>query len=131
MALSSRSLFIVAIVFGLAAIAVWAVFLRPLPVRTAVGTIAHKTFKPAGTYWQYPVGLNRSFLTATPIPVTEAYVFEVRIDGLDGPVFYSLNTTASRAFDIGQSVQLSYRERVIPFASKRLYVLDMISKDNQ
>ena len=123
--MSSKFLLAVAIVFAVIAVAIWAVFLRPVPVETASGIITRKTFKPAGTYWQYPVGIDRGFRTATPIPIAEAYVFELEIDGLQGPVFFSLNTVASQAFEVGQSVQIRYKTRVIPLLFKRLYVLDM------
>jgi hypothetical protein len=123
--MSSKFLLAVAIVFAVIAVAIWAVFLRPVPVETASGIITRKTFKPAGTYWQYPVGIDRGFRTATPIPIAEAYVFEIEIDGVQGPVFFSLNTVASQAFVVGQSVQIRYKTRVIPLLFKRLYVLDM------
>lgn len=84
-----------------------------------------KTFKPAGIYWQYPIDTNRGFRTAAPIPIAEAYVFEARVDGFGGPVFYSLNTVASQAFDVGTKVQIRYQERAIPFIWKRVYILDM------
>ena len=66
---------------------------------------------------------------ATPIPIAEADVFELAIDGFGGPVFFSLNTVASQAFKVGQKVQIRYRERVIPFVGKRVYVLDMSSNN--
>jgi hypothetical protein len=120
-----KFLFLIAGLFALTALAVWAVFLRPAPIRTALGKISGKTYKPAGTYWQYPAGLDRGFRTATPIPISEAYVFEIVLPEYGGPVFYSLNTGAARNFDIGQTVQLTFRERLIPFAGKRFYVMNM------
>jgi hypothetical protein len=122
---SSRFLFVVAILFTAAAAAIWFVFLRPIPVQSAIGLITRKTLKPADTYWQYPAGLDRGFRTATPIPLAEADVFELAMDGFEGPVFFSLNTVASKAFQTGQRVQIHYRERAIPFVGKRVYVLDM------
>ena len=127
--MSPKFLFLAAIFFAVFAGGIWAVFLRPIPVQTASGSITRKTFKPAGTYWQYPSGLDRGFRTATPIPIAEVDVFELAIDGLEGPVFYSLNTVASRAFDVGQKIRIQYRERVIPFVGKRLYVVDMSSNN--
>jgi hypothetical protein len=118
-------LFFVAILFAVFAVGIWAIFLRPAPLKMARGTITKKTFKPAGTSWQYPAGLNRGFRTVTPIPIAEAYVFEVRVDGFEGPIFYSLNTVASQAFDVGRRVHIRYQERGIPFIWKRVYVLDM------
>ena len=104
---------------------IWAVFLRPIPVRTASGVIVKKTFKPADTYWEYPVGLDRGFRTANPIPIAEAEVMELTLDGFEGPAYYALNTVASKAFEVGQRVKVQYKERTIPFAWKRLYILDM------
>jgi hypothetical protein len=127
--MSSKVLFVVAIFFAVASAAIWAVFLRPIPVQIAFGRITGKRFKPEGTYWQYPVGLDRGFRTATPIPIAEADVFELAIDGFAGPVFYSLNTVASKGFDVGQKIQIRYRERTIPLVGTRIYVLDMISKN--
>ena len=125
--MSPKFLLVVAIVFAISAVAIWAVFLKPVPVQTGLGTITKKTFKPAGTYWQYPAGLNRGFQMGTQIPIAEAYVFEFKMDRFEGPVFYSLNTGASKGCDVGQKVQIKYRERVIPFVMRRLYVLDMSS----
>jgi hypothetical protein len=122
-----KSLVIAMILFTAAAIAIWAVFLRPIPAQTGFGTIARKTFKPEGTYWQYPSDPNRGFRMATPIPIAEAYVFEITAGEFKSPIFFSLNTTASKAFEVGQRVQIQYRERSVPFIGKRLYVLDMSS----
>jgi hypothetical protein len=123
--LPSKFLFFIAALFALTALAIWAVFLRPVPIRAALGKITGKAYKPAGTYWQYPAGLDRGFRTATPIPISEAYVFEIILPEYKGPVFYSLNTVAARNFDIGQTVRLTFRERTIPFTGKRVYVIDM------
>jgi hypothetical protein len=117
----------VAIFFAVFAGGIWVVFLRPVPTKTATGTITNKSFKPAGTYWQYPAGLNRGFRTATLIPIAEAYVFEIKAEGFEDPIFYSLNTVASQAFDVGKRVRVSYMERGIPFIWRRLYVIDMTS----
>jgi hypothetical protein len=121
----SKFLITIAIIFGGTAAVIWGIFLRPVPVRTASGKITGKSYKPAGTYWQYPVGLDRGFRTATPIPISEAYVFAIVLPGYGGPVFYSLNTGAARNFEVGQTVQLTFRERTVPFAGKRVYVINM------
>jgi hypothetical protein len=122
-----KFLFLVAIFFAFVVVAIWAMFLRPIPEQRAFGSITRKTFKPAGTYWQYPVSLDRGFRTATPIPIAEADVFELAIDGFEGPVFFSVNVVASKAFMVGQRIQIHYRERAIPFVGKRVYVLEMSS----
>ena len=121
--LLSLSLFLAII-----AVSTWLIFLRPVPIHAASGTITNKTFKPAGTYWQYPSDSTRGgFRMATPIPIAEAFVFEIKTDGFEGPIFFSLNTVASENFGIGQRVQIRYRIRGIPLVAKRVYVLDMSS----
>jgi hypothetical protein len=127
--LSPKFLFAVAIFFGIAGIAIWAVFLRSSPIQTAAGSITKKTFKPAGTYWQYPAGLSRGFQLATPIPIAEANVFELAVNGFDGPIFFSLNTIASQHFCVGQNVLIHYQEKTIPFIARRVYVIDMLPAD--
>jgi len=123
--LPPKLLLAVAVVFALIGVAVWVTFLRPMPVRAASGRITNKTFKPAGTYWQYPAGIDRGFRMGTEIPIAEADVFELAVDGLEGPVFFSLNIVASRAFQVGHKVRIRYKERAIPFMWRRLYVIDM------
>jgi len=61
----------------------------------------------------------------TTIPIAEAYVFELSVDGFEGPLFFSLNTVASQAFKVGDKVEIHYRDRAIPFMWRRLYVIDM------
>ncbi|TFG37659.1 MAG: hypothetical protein E4H46_01335 [Desulfobacterales bacterium] len=119
-------MFIVAISFAIVAVGIWFVFLRPVPLQKATGTITHKIFKPAGEHWQYPVGLNRDFLLPTKIPIAESYIFGIQIDGSgQAAVGYALNTVASKEFEVGNRVQIEYQERGIPLLWKRLYVLDM------
>lgn len=116
---------IVIFLFAATAVMTWAAFLRSVPIQTATGTIVRKMYKPSGTYWQYPVGVDRGFRTATPIPIAEAYVFEIALAGLRTPVYFSLNTVASKAFDVGEKVQVRYRERGFLFTPKRVYIIDM------
>ena len=123
--MSTKLLSLMAVFFAVCAGGIWVIFLRPVPLKTAKGMITDKTFKPTGTNWQYPSGLNRGFRTATPIPTAEAFVFEIRVDGFERPIFHSLNTVASQAFGVGARVQIRYQERGIPFIWKRVYVLDM------
>jgi hypothetical protein len=123
--MSTKLLLCVTTLFVVLTGGIWLVLLRPVPLKTAIGTIVKKTFKPAGTYWQHPVGVNRGFRTATPIPIADAYVFEVALGEFESPVFYSLNTVASQAFEVGSRVQIRYQERSIPFIWKRVYVVDM------
>lgn len=127
--MSPKVLFTIAILFALFAAGTWLIFLRPAAVRTTLGIIAKKTFKPAGTYWQYPVGADRSLRTATEIPIAEAYVFELSINGLQGPVFYSLNTVASRGFETGQRIRIVYQRRGLPFIWSRIFVEKIVAAD--
>lgn len=120
-------LFTIAFIFVVFAVATWLVFLRPAAAHGALGTITRKTFKPAGMYWQYPVGTDRSLRTATEIPIAESYVFEIAADGLEGPLFFSLNTIASKEFEVGQKVRILYRRRGIPFIWQRIFVEKMVA----
>jgi hypothetical protein len=122
---SLKLLFFAVIFFAVLTGGIWVVLLRPVPLKTAMGTIMKRSFEPAGTYWQHRVGVNRGFRTATPIPIAEAYIFEVSVDGFENPFFYSLITVASQAFEVGTRVQVRYQEKSIPFIWKRLYVVDM------
>jgi hypothetical protein len=122
---SSTLLFIVAAVFGLAAVAIWFAFLRPVPKEWLTGTITGKAFKLAGTYWQAAVGAQRGFRVANPIPIAECFVFEIAADGMPGPLHYGLNLVASQAFAVGQRVRVEYQTRGLPPLWQRVYVLDM------
>jgi len=116
---------IIAIFFAIVFIAIWLVFLRPVPVQKAAGTIKYKILKPAGEYVQYPVGINRSFRLPNKIPIAESYIFGIQIDGSDEVVGYALNTIAGKEFEVGNRIQIEYQERKIPLLWKRVYVLDM------
>jgi hypothetical protein len=102
--------------------------LRPAAAHTALGTITGKKFKPAGTYWQYPVGADRSLRTATEIPIAEAYLSEIAADGLQSPLFFSSNVVASREFEVGRRVQIVYRRRGLPFIWSRIFVEKMMAE---
>jgi hypothetical protein len=118
-------MFIIAILFAIVAVGIWLVFLRPVPLQKATGTIKYKIFKPAGEYVQYPVGLNRGFMLPTKIPIAESYIFGIQIDGSGEVGGYALNTVASKEFEVGKRVDIDYQERSIPLLWRRLYVLDM------
>jgi hypothetical protein len=93
-----------------------------------VGDNYGEEFKPAGTYWQYPVGADRSLRTATGIPIAEAYVFEIAADGIESPLFFSLNVIVSREFEVGQRVQIVYRRRGLAFVWSRIFVEKMVAE---
>lgn len=123
--MSSSFLAGIAACFAAVAVSVWAVFLRPVPIETFSAVIVSKRLKPAGTYWQSPPGTQRGFRSATPIPIAEAVVFELKTPDFPAPVYVSLNTQAAQAFDVGQTVRFTAQRRVIPFVSERVYVLEM------
>jgi hypothetical protein len=119
------ALLIVAAAFALSAAAISCLFLSPVRTQTAHGVIVSKTFKPAGTYSQYPVGVRPGFRTANEIPIAECYVFEINVDGMPASVHYALNTVASEQFQVGQRVRVEYQQRGIPLLWSRIYILDM------
>jgi len=112
-------------VFAATALLVWIVFLRPAAASTAIGTIRSKTYRPPGTYTQYQPGVSRGFRTPTEIPIAESYVFEIAIDGRPDLLRYSLNTTASERFAVGQRVRVTCEERTLLPFWRRTFVVDM------
>jgi hypothetical protein len=125
MMLPKNVLFALAAVFALAFIVIWFVFLRPVELRTAQGTITNKIFKPAGQYVQYPVGMRSAFFAPARIPIAECYVFTIRVEDLAADVGVSLNTLATEEFNVGQPVMIQYQERSLPGIWRRVYVLQM------
>ena len=97
----------------------------PCAAPDCLGCDHPKTFKPASTYWQYPIGIRDGFWTPAQIPIAECYVFAVHVEGQPVEAFYSLNTTAAKAFEVGQRVEIVYEERGIPPIWQRVYVMDM------
>jgi hypothetical protein len=67
--------------------------------------------------------------TATEIPIAEAYVFEIAADGLQSPMFFSLNVVASREFEVGQRVQIVYRRRGLPLIWSRIGAEKMVAEN--
>src|SRR5215468_10474648 len=100
---------IAAIIFALIAIAGFLALGQPTTRKTATGVITSKTFKPAHTYTQTHGGRR-----PTQIPIAEAYSFEIKVDEMDEPARISLNTLASKNFEIGQRVRIEYDWRRIP-----------------
>jgi hypothetical protein len=121
------TMFIIAIFFAFVSCGIWLVFLRPVPLQKAIGTVTNKLFKPAGEHWQYPVGLNRGFLLPNKIPIAESYIFGIQIDKSGEVVGYALNTVASKEFEVGIRVQIEFQERGIPVLWRRIYVKDIHS----
>jgi hypothetical protein len=98
---------------------------RPGQSRSATGTIVSKTLKKGGVYMQTPSGVDRGFRTPTPIPIADAFVFEIRVDGEREVVRGSLNTIAGRTFEPGQRVVVEYERRGLPFFGRRLLFTEM------
>jgi hypothetical protein len=120
MTTEQKGLFSIAIFCAIVACGLWFVFLRPVPIQRATGTVTDKIFKPAGEYAQ-----NRSGSQMSYIPIAESYIFIIQIDGSREVVRYSLNRVGSREFDVGKRVQIEFKRRGIPLLWSRLYVLDM------
>jgi hypothetical protein len=81
------------------------VLLRPVPVRTATGTIRSKTWQPAGEYWQFPVGMRGSFREPTRVPLAEHYLLRIEAEGQPEELRYPVNTVAAEGLEVGQRGQ--------------------------
>ena len=124
-------MFILAAIFALFALLMWFSFLRPVPRETAAGVITKKTFKPAGTYTQYPGGDRSSFYTPAKIPIAEAYIFTIQLTDPPRVAYFVLNTVGSEGFAIGQKVRIEYEMRGFPLMAKRYLVFNMTHADGQ
>lgn len=100
---------------------------RSFEIRTANGVITGKTFKPASLYRQYPSRSRPGSGEPSEIPIAEAFVFEIAVEGLSETVRYPLNTIAARKFSIGQKVEIDYVKRAIMSLRKRIFVREMRS----
>lgn len=120
-----RFYIIITIAFAIAFLAIWFVFLRPVPMQTATGAIRGKTFRESGTYWQGQHGLSRGFRTPTPIEIAQAYVFEIEVAEMPVLLRYALNPTASEHFAIGDTVYVEYQTVGLPPFWTRSYVVGM------
>ncbi|MDQ3254763.1 MAG: hypothetical protein M3R15_12795 [Acidobacteriota bacterium] len=116
---------VLAALFAVLAGVIWLVMLRPVERRTAAGIIATKTFQPASTYSQYQGGADRGFRGSNQIPIAESYVFDIKVEGMAEPVRMSLNTVASKEFEVGQRVRIEYEQRGVPPFWQKAYALEM------
>ena len=115
-----------ALFFAAASGLIWAAFLRPVPIEQATAEVRAKTFKPAGTYWQQQVGINRSFRTPTPIAVDECYIMGLYSSGIDSAGFFSVPTAEEAKYQVGQRVAIEYqRDGGLPFFGYRTIVLSI------
>ena len=111
------------------ALVVWWVFLRPVPVVVGQGMVRNKTYRPAGTYVQYPVGDRQGFWAPTAIPTAEHVVLDISVEGQSEELRYPVSPNAAANFDIGQHVAVEYQERGLPPFWRRSYVLDVKRQD--
>ncbi|MEO7985616.1 MAG: hypothetical protein ABI766_03705 [Gemmatimonadales bacterium] len=111
---------IVAGALGFLSLVFWFAYVRPAPTETASGVIIAKTYRPATTYMQ-----SHGTRVSTRIPISEAYLFAVRIDGFSESAQLSLNTIASAGFEVGQGVRVEFERRGIPPLPRRVRLMDM------
>ena len=107
------------------AVAIWFVFLRPVPTMTATGTVTEKFYKPAGTYWQYQAGDRRGFRTPTPIAIAENYSLTLQLDNASRTAQAAVTMAEADRFQIGTPVRLEYVIRGVPPFWTRVYVLSV------
>jgi hypothetical protein len=115
----------VAIFFAGVSLLIWVAFLRPVPTKETFGEIKTKTHKPAGTYWQQQVGLNRSFRTATPIPVAESYVLELYCPEINSSGFFAVSPEEQAEYKVGQKLLIEYQQKGLPGIGYKTIVLSI------
>ena len=106
----------------------WFAFIRPVPEETATGRITGRWHKPEGETTVTPSGANRGFRAPIRIPIAEAYIFEIELDGGD-TIGASLNVILGRDFEAGQRVRIRYIRRGIPPFWTRRMVTSMESAE--
>ena len=104
----------------------WLGATRKSAEQTAPATIVAKTLRPAHSYVQQPVGANRGLLAPTEIAIGDAYVFDLRVDGMAKPVRTTFNAVKSRRFEPGQQVRVTFVRRGVPLFGRRVSVVDMV-----
>ena len=119
----TKAMLVVTAVFAIVAVLTWVAFLRPVPVLTTSAVVRDKTHKAAGTYWQQQVGTGRGFRTATPIPMAESYVLELRSDELGVTGFYAVAPSEETRYHVGDTVSMEYQRRGLPLIGHRTVVL--------
>jgi hypothetical protein len=121
---------VVTVALTIVAVVLWFVLVRRVPERTASATIVGKTLRGASTYQQQMVGAERGLRAPAEIPLAEADVFELNVEGLPGPVLVSFNTVKGRQFEPGQRVSVRYVQRRLPFFGQRVIIVDMQHADS-
>jgi len=111
------------------AVVIWLAFLRPVPVRSAVGVVRSRALAPAGEYVQYQPGSRSSFHTPTTISMPEHYVLGIQLDGHRTEMRYAANPVEASNFAVGQRVSVEYQERGLPPFWRRSYITDLKRAD--
>lgn len=107
---------------------IWLVLVRPVRVRSDLGTIVGKTFQPSRAYTRVRSGPRRELWSAEKVQIPDSYVFAIRLD--DGSeVHYRLDAAAAAEFNIGQKVKVRLEERSIPLFWKRMFVREILAAD--
>ena len=124
----SIALFLAVLVL-LSAGAMWHALVRPVPRQAAAGVIASKTFQPAHTVKRLQGGARRESWTQEEFRVPDGYVFQLNVDGLPAPVYYSCDARAAARYEVARKVMVQYEERGFPLMSKRIRVIRMARAD--
>jgi len=129
MRIPSILLWTVAALGLIVATGVWFVLVRPVRVRSDLGTIIGKTFQAAQTYTRVRTGPRRELWSTEKIQMPDSYLFAIRLDDAS-EVNFRLNAAASAQFDIGQKVKVRLEERSIPLVWKRRYVREIAAANH-
>jgi hypothetical protein len=107
----------------------WFILVRPVPERTARGTIMGRHFLPAERVEKSIPRTTRS-LEAYPRRIEynlpDRNLFDIRLDGSGAVVRYAADANATRDVEVGRPVRVVYIERIIPLVGKRIYVKELI-----
>jgi hypothetical protein len=118
-----------ALVVALFSIVMWYGFVRYVPQLSGSAIITSKTFQPAHTVKRFQGGARRESWTQEEFRVPDGYVFQLNVDGLQAPVYYSCDARAAATYEVGQKVRVQYEERGFPLMSKRIRVIGMARAD--
>jgi hypothetical protein len=105
--------FAIAAVGALGAAFSWFAFVRQVPERSGPAVVRAKEFVDAHTYSRYPSNVYRQNWTPTPIRIGAADVLTLDLEGR-GTAFFAMDTSESRAYAVGQKVEVRFEVRGIP-----------------
>jgi hypothetical protein len=103
---------------------IWFVLVRPVRVRSDLGTIVGKTFQASQPINRVRSGPRREFWTTERIQMPDSFLFAIRLDDAS-EVHFRLDAAAAAEFDIGQKIKVGLEERSIPLLWKRVYVREI------